>query len=82
MLGCLLFTQCLESSYQNTDGRIKILRAISSDLVLARYEEFMVLSETLFKATAALCEDPNEERLEIARTSWHENKCCAHAQTR
>ena len=70
MLGCLLFTQCLESSYQNTDGRIKILRAISSDLVLARYEEFMVLSETLFKATAALCEDPNEERLEIARTAW------------
>jgi predicted lipoprotein len=70
MIGCFLLTQCLESSYQSSDNRVKILRAISSEIVLARYEEFVISSDTLKKTTADLCADLTEERLEIARQSW------------
>ena len=69
-MGCFLFTQCLESSYQSSDNRLKILRAISSDVVLAHYEEFTVLSDALAQETAALCADLTVERLESARQAW------------
>ena len=70
MIGCFLLTQCLESSYQSSDNRVKILRAISSEIVLARYEEFVISSDTLKRTTADLCGDLTEERLEIARQAW------------
>lgn len=72
MLGCFLFTQCLESSYQSSDNRVKILRAISSEIVLARYEEFVVLSDALAQTTSTLCEDLTEEHLDTARAAWRD----------
>ena len=70
MIGCFLLTQCLESSYQSSDDRVKILRAISSDIVLARYEEFVVLSDVLAQATANLCNNLTESNLEATRSAW------------
>ena len=47
MLFCVLLTQCFESSFQQTDNKIKVLRALSSEIIMARYESFTGKSEDL-----------------------------------
>jgi putative iron-regulated protein len=70
ILGCFLFTQCFETSYQRTDNRLTILRAISSEIVLNNYEELTTLSQTLGSTISNLCTDPSESTLLAARDAW------------
>ena len=70
MLFCVLLTQCFESSFQQTDNKIKVLRALSSEIIMARYESFTGKSEDLSQAIGSLCNEPSESSLLRAQEAW------------
>ena len=69
-IGCILLTQCLESSFQRTNNNLSILQAISSEVVLTRYEAFASSSESLSLAVTRLCNDTSNTSLLLAREAW------------
>ena len=70
MIGCVLLTQCFETSFQQTDNKIKVLRALSSEVIMARYESFIGKSDDLSQAIASLCNEPSESSLLRAQEAW------------
>ena len=70
ILTCILLTQCFESSFQKTDNKLKVLQALSSEVVLVRYKAFLSTSEDLSQAINRLCRETSEDSLVHAQEAW------------
>ena len=70
ILVCSSLTHCFETSFQKIDNKINVLRSISSNVILARYDSFSTLSQALSNTIDLLCESPSEQSLMTAQEAW------------
>ena len=70
LLGCFLLTHCFETGFREINDEIIVLRAMSAEIILVRYELFESLSQELSDTINELCEAPSESTLIAAQEVW------------